>query len=148
MHDMYGSEVDTDDSLDGREYEDYNHLFHNLGSFPSREEAQKVVIRIGRDNNMFFTVASSKKSRVYMGCERGGKYRETICKNEDGVPRRRSGTKKNNCQFQIKLKKKAEGEWVIKTSENRGRHNHHIGDYPNWHTSAVKLSQSESEFVH
>ena len=49
-----------DDVEDDTEYEDKNHLFENMGLFTSREDAQSEVTRIGRENNMFFAVTTTK----------------------------------------------------------------------------------------
>ena len=132
---------------DENEHEDHNHLFESMGTFSCRKDVEAEVTRIGRENNMFFTVTSSKKTRVYIGCECSGKYRTTIRDIVDVVPRASSGTKKNGCPFQLKLKNNGEGQWVVQTSDGRGKHNHALGNQANWHISASKLNEIEQKFV-
>lgn len=123
---MYESGYDEEE--DDQAYEDQNHLFNYMEEFPTMKAGQDEVIRIGRSTNMFFTIAISKKNRVYIGCERSGKYRGASSMNVDVITRNSSGTKKNECPFQLKMRRTGEnGPWIERTSENGGRHNHSLG---------------------
>lgn len=149
IHFYFQVNDDGNDKEQDHMYDDMNYLFNSLGEFPTRIAAEDEVRRIGRENHMYFTVVTAHANRIYLGCERSGKYRATTSKNVNVVSRHSSGTKKNECPFQLKLKRNCDnGPWVVRTSENRGRHNHALGKHPSWHTSAAKLSEPELEHIH
>ena len=131
------SHISSDNESD---FPDCSLYFKNNQVFESREAAETWVRDIGRANNIFFTISHSKPRHVYMGCERGGNYRNTISNNPDVKVRNAIGSKKNNCPFEVKLHERFQGAWRVYVREGHEKHNHELGNYPHGHTSVTKLT--------
>lgn len=105
-------------SSDGEpEFPDCSSFFQNNQTFDTREAAETWVRDIGVQNNIFFTISHSKPRHVYMGCERGGEYRNTA--STDPVVKSRSsvGSKKLKCPFEVKLHERYPGVWRVFVGE-------------------------------
>ena len=140
---MSHSPISYISSDDAAVFPDCSQFFQNNQSFDTREAAETWVRAVGRENNIFFAISHSKPRHVYMSCERGGSYRNSSSSDPEVKSRNAVGTKKHNCQFQVKLHERYPGEWRVAIREGHEKHNHALGNYPHGHTSSSKLNDKE-----
>ena len=131
-------------SSDGEpEFPDCSSFFQNNQTFDTREAAETWVRDIGVQNNIFFMISHSKARHVYMGCERGGEYRNTASTDPEVKSRSSVGLKKLKCPFEVKLHERYPGVWRVFLREGHEKHNHALGNSPHRHTSATKLTDEK-----
>ena len=125
---------------------DYSQFFTTSQIFSSRGELIEWAKATAASQNMFLIIGRSKRSdncgngRVWLICERGGKYRRS--RNKIDVESSQfTGTKKCLCSFQLKGIEKTGGCWILEVKN--GFHNHILGVYRHGYAQAAKLSKDE-----
>ncbi|XP_028086371.1 uncharacterized protein LOC114287276 [Camellia sinensis] len=113
----------------------------------------KQVRDIGRANGFVIVIRTSdygggiKRLRIYLACERSGKYRSRK-KLKDGSKDllKQTGTKKCECPFDLKAYKlKTNDEWILNVVCRL--HNHPAAEHLQGHSSAGRLSANEKSLL-
>ena len=117
--------------------------------FDNREDLVRWCRNTAKLQHVYLFISRTKRSkllfgegRVWLTCERSGKYRSTK-KKVDIVPRQFTGTKKCECPFQLKGSELRSGKWTVEVLN--GNHNHPLGIYEIGHSIAGRLSEKELE---
>ena len=93
--------------------------------YADAKAVQAALQSHARDNGYGISVTSSKKEKVYYGCAKGGKYRDTKDSNtHESKCRKNTSTMKTDCCFSVVAKKCPNDEpgWKVEVQNND--HNH------------------------
>jgi histone-lysine N-methyltransferase SETD2 len=110
---------------------------------------------VGKRNGFVIIIKKSdkggegKKSRLKLGCERGGQYHIPAIENETDKQkkkRRFTGTKKCGCPFLLKgIKLDGDDEWMLEVE--CGLHNHPAAENLEGHSYVGRLSREETSLL-
>ncbi|KAJ5396689.1 hypothetical protein N7509_004802 [Penicillium cosmopolitanum] len=94
--------------------------------YDSREDMLKAVKEHAISKGFVIVIKRSSPERnIYIGCDRGGVYKDRI-QAPDGQKRRKTNTRQTGCNFRLYAKKStlqsSDGKWHIKVLN--GEHNH------------------------
>jgi malonate-semialdehyde dehydrogenase (acetylating)/methylmalonate-semialdehyde dehydrogenase len=94
--------------------------------YDSREEMLKVVREYAISKGYVIVIKRSSPERnIYIGCDRGGVYKDRI-QAPDGQKRRKTNSRQTGCNFRLYARKSTlhstDGKWHIKVLN--GEHNH------------------------
>lgn len=145
LHYVYlqGIHIVNDDTED---FPDVSHFFATDDVFASREEVEAWIRAIGKEQNMYFKNSRQKTrangcKRLWFGCERGGVYKYDG--ELDEADRNLRGTKKIECPFEVIAVENTHGKWKVIIKKEKGKHNHQLSDYHQWHRSETAFTEKE-----
>ena len=110
----------------------------------TREELLLAVRRWSAGHGYAMTIQRSKPGKVYLQCDRGGKYRNT--RNLISEQRRRAtGSRAINCPFSVVGTQVSSGQWFLYTREET--HNHDASTTLAAHPILRRLNDEEKSEV-
>ena len=119
---------------------DYSNYFITNNTFGSKEELILWTRSTARSHNMFLIVQTTRKRKVFLSCERYGKYRTTKI-NVDVENPKFTGSKKCQCPFMLKGWEYAPDMWRLDVMN--GKHNHRPAVYQYGHALVSRLTQEQ-----
>src|SRR5688572_12663325 len=107
--------------------------------FATRKELIDYVQNFANNNGYIITIKrSNKDSRVTLGCDRGGRYRNCVHLNKQ-EKRRNTSSRLVNCLFEIYAKKEKSEIWTF-TVKNPN-HNHETSTRMLGHPVCCRLNE-------
>lgn len=107
--------------------------------FDNKESLVSVVKQHYADLGVATKIVRSKDGKVWIGCDRGGSYRNYLGLSDE-TRRRRTASRLVGCQFRIVGKRLPGGKWIV--ADVKDAHNHEVSIHMNGHPSYRKLSEN------
>ena len=116
----------------------------SVNQFPNRDSLIAYVRSFGASNGYGISIIRSKPRKVYLGCDRGGKYRNRL-NLTDETRRKNTSSRLINCPFSVCGKEENDNVWTL--SIRNPAHNHEPSESLPAHPSLRRLSKQAKERV-
>lgn len=117
--------------------------------YDSREEMLKNIREYAITKGFVIVIKRSSPERnIYIGCDRGGVYKDRI-QAPEGQKRRRTNTRQTGCSFRLYAKRStlqsSDGKWHIKVLN--AEHNHELEDTLLEHPGARVITPDQKKMI-
>ena len=115
------------------------------GQYNSREELLAHAKDWAADQGYAIVIARSRFNRLWLKCDRGGKYENRRNLTPDQRKRKRSDSRLLGCPFRVLAVVRKDGIWKVQVEI--GEHNHGPSDDPTQHPTLRRLTDDQSQKV-